>query len=547
MGRKATLVALMVMCATVMAQVSRQPQAAPRAALAELRSLRTMQTLQVSQQQAADILEALANVSKRQQDYSTWAAGQTDAASNTVQAAVTALSHRLLPTRATVGQAKTILNGQDQQIQSIQQAAEAAAEQVYKIGDVSTKVQSENASNASAQGAARYDGASSPAEYIVDKAQALRMLNNGTYRLVRLVESQRIAERIVGRRGRVATQLAAGIRNALDSLRALPDQDFDTGRAALIQQVATNLNVAGPPAGGPPMSWPDFVDWLTRPATAKLMADLSGQPAPTVSPVAKGVEGSLYDLRTIMLLLNLQLGREQVASLGQLLASVGVDKKAADVRLDQADQNATKVLPKILATVKGGQAAQGKVADSVQTALANSDAAQNALRTSMAAHVTSFRRILAPAQRALVDWTATGAGAKPSAQGQVVLLRREAGVIREGLDVLNKVKFARGTQHNTAMATLGRPLVARYVDPRGPDFSTAYDSAIRLISEARFVNIDQWRAGADVEYATQLMAGLGALNEASSGPAPNAIYGWGDIYEILLGTANTPLATAFGG
>ncbi len=548
MGRKAALVALAAVCALAWAQDGGQPQAAPRTALAELRSLRTMQALHIGREQAGPILEALADVSKRQDDFGVWASGQSDAAINTVAAAAGALSRRQLPPAPLVAQARAILSARLHQVQAIQQAADAAAQKIVVTANLSAQiVEPRDAAGQTADMEVRYNGARSPAEYVVDEAEALRMIEDNDYRLMRRVEAQRIAERILGGPGQAADRFSGQVINALDSLRALPDQDFGSGRARLIQQVAQNLNVAGPPATAPAVTWREFAGWVAAPETAKVLATMAGTDAPKITPVPANVADALSDLRMVMLFLDLQLGPEQARSLGQLLAAVGVDKTAVKAEADQAERQAGDVLPRIVNALAQGQTVGGDVADAVQKALAQGDAAKAMMRAAMTIHVTGFKRILTPAQRDMIDWAPSEAADKLPAEERSHVLEQQAGVIGEGLDELNTIKFAQALRYKTLMVSFSRDVVARYIDPRRPDFEDAVRFARQLAIDARFVKIADWYAGDDLIFAIRLMRGLGALEEGPGATQGRALYLWDEIYDILLGTAATPLATALGG
>ena len=547
MGRKAALVALAAVCAIAVAQDTGQPQAAPRTALAELRSLRTMQALHIGREQAGAILSALADVSKRQDDFGVWATAQSEAALNTAAAAGAALSRRQLPPAPLVGQARDILGARLRHVQGIYQAADAAAQQIVKLATIPALiVEPRDAAGRTSDMEVRYKGARSAAEYVVDEAEALRMLEDNDYRLMRRVEAQRIAERIMGQ-GQAADQFSVPVINALDSLRRLPDQDFESGRAVLIQQVARNLNVVGPGATAPALTWREFTDWVVAPETAKMLAVTAGVTAPKITPAPPAVVDALADLRMMMLFLDLQLGPEQAVALGQLLAAVGVDKTAVGAQADQAEIDAGNVLPRIVNAMAQGQTVGADVADGVQKALAGGDASKAMMRAAMTIHVTGFKRILTPAQRNMVDWAPSEAADKLPAEERSRVLEQQAGVIGEGLDELNTVKFAEGLRYKTLVVSFSRDVVARYIDPRRPDFNDAVSFARQLALEARHVKIADWNGGDDLLFAIRLMRGLGALEDEAGGTQGRALYVWDEIYDILMGTADTPLATALGG
>jgi hypothetical protein len=305
--------------------------------------------------------------------------------------------------------------------------------------------------------------------------------------------------------------------------------------------------VAGPGATAPTVTWREFTEWVATPETAYLLAAMAGQPAPKITVAPAPVIDALLDLRMVMLFLDLQLGPEQGQSLGQLLAALAVDKTTVGAGADQAEQEAGDVLPRIVNSMAQGQTVGADVADAVQKALAESDTARSMMRAAMTIHVTGFKRLLTPAQRNMVDWTPADAAEALPAEERSRVLEQQAGVIGEGLDELNTIKFAVGLRYKTLVVSFSQDVVARYIDPRRPDFRDAVTFARQLAHDARFVKIADWYAGADLDYAIRLMRGLGALEDPFGGQNGQALYTWKEINDILLGTAATPLATAFGG
>ena len=165
----------------------------------------------------------------------------------------------------------------------------------------------------------------------------------------------------------------------------------------------------------------------------------------------------------------------------------------------------------------------------------------------MSVHVTSFKRILTPAQRNMIDWTPVGASEALPAEERSRILEQQAGIIGEGMDELNTIKFADGLRYKTLVVSFSHDVVARYIDPRRPDFRDAVSFARGVALDARHVKLADWNAGADLDFAIRLMSGLGALEDPFGGQNGQALYTWDEISDILLGTAATPLAAAFGG
>jgi hypothetical protein len=509
-----------------------------------------MQTLHLGREQAPAILEALAEVSKRQDELGTWAASQQAAATGTAQQVADFLGRRRVPPPQLGAQGRALYEAWAQHRDAVRQAADAAAMQIVQIAKLTADVvEPKEAADETARLERLFDGAHSPAEFIVDDAEALRMLEDEDYRLMRRVESQRIAERITGNRSAATARLADRIMGALDALRDLPDQDFDSGRALLIQQVSQNLNLPGPQTPTPPVTWRQLVEWAATPETASLMAALSGQAAPKITPVPQAVTDAMAELRMLGFILGVQPGPQQMGALGQLLAAAGTDKQAVQARADQAAQEAAEALPKTIDAVSKGQAVPADVADKVQQALADGDGADGMMKAAMSTHINGLRRILTGPQREMIDWRPTGGAEKIPPEERARVLEAEAGVIGEALDALNTIKFAAGWKYKNLKVQFTEPLVARYIDPRSPDYEDAVRFALDLVRDARYVKQADWYAGADVEFATRLMRRLGGLQEEpdATREGPPAMYDWQDVYEILSGTAGTPLAAALAG
>ena len=180
-----------------------------------------------------------------------------------------------------------------------------------------------------------------------------------------------------------------------------------------------------------------------------------------------------------------------------------------------------------------------EVAERTAQALADHETRAKALRAEhyRAANVQirSLRAAMRPAQDGLVDWTMpadiSGAGATDEERIEIIMaLRRETEM---AMNLLTSVRSMPPADFITLRISRLNEWLRQYFHPDSPEFAEGRDWLIQLTDEARMIPQEAW--GEELPLMTaELMLHFGLLHDSAGAPAPNAIYGWWDLYTYLV-------------
>ncbi|MCX7598378.1 MAG: hypothetical protein N2512_05865, partial [Armatimonadetes bacterium] len=389
----------------------------------------------------------------------------------------------------------------------------------------------------------RLDGCRSAPEFILQTAEALRLLMADDYAIVRIAEAERVARRLGAQEPVAADPLTATVLAVLDELMNLPVEAFTTQRAELLTHVGQALGETGP-AVPPALTWDAFLEWLKTPETLLAVAAVAGQPRDT-APARLPDEflSAMRQLELMWLFQDLDLTAEQAAAMGELLAQIEVDVKNAQAKQAEVAADAPGILSQVKAALSQGQPIPAKVADAARKLLASAEEVDANLTRAMAENLVAFRRLLSEPQRSLVYWQPDGPALRAMPREyRAEAMHHDAVLIADAVDFLNAIKFQRSKRYRNVKVQFTDDFVAQYVDPDSPEFDAIVDAVLEVVTQARYVAPEDWENGADVEYGARVIRAMGLLEELEV-PAPgNEPYDWRDLYELLTDPAAVAMA-----
>ncbi len=529
------------LCA-IAAETIEKPKAQIRA-LDELRVTRTAITLGVDRSNAASLLELVQPVFSAWRAYAEWADKYWAEHGEAVQTAIKQWASGGGQEAAGPTTARQMLEEYRKRRQGIdERARKAAASVLKKLNVAAGTVENEAAAIRRRTAERQFRGARNAAEFVLMAAEALRQLMPDDYVLVRFSEAQRLAEVIAQAPPRAA--LVGTILALLDDLVHLPPQAFVDQRQQLLAEIATRLGQPAPAGLVPAVSWDELVQWLKEPQTYQLLQRLAGKTPSATVLVPKQFVAAVQQTAIIEMVARLQMSHPQVRVLAQLLASLSEATRQFEADREQIGEKASDLLDQVRKALTEGKPLEGTLADQVKKVLAADDEAINSYKIAVHGHIMRFRRILAPAQRALIDWAAPGEVLRHiPPQVKMAELRRRAAMIADAIQFLNSIKYQLPKKYMNVKVPFTRDFVSRFIDPATPEFDTAMQFALGLVAEARFVPREEWEGGANVEYATRLLLGLGVLSLPMGFPLHGeAMYSWRDLYEMFSSSGADELA-----
>jgi hypothetical protein len=513
--------------------------------VAELECLRVALALQIGREQAPAVLKALQNVSEQQAAYARWAEEQWKASGEAVQAAVEAWVGGRQPTAEQAQAAHALQAAAEEKRRGLQAAAAAAAGAVRRaLGDQAGLAEDEETARQRALGERRFHGARHAAEAVLMAAESLHLLMPDDYALVRVSEAEAIAQAMVGGAGRPSPQAVQAVLAVLDDLQEVPAQSFTRQRAQLLASIAQRLGLPAEEAHLPPVSWEELLRWVQAPQTAAVVGLLAGQTAAAAPQPPPALQAALEQLDLLAMMAELQLTAEQREALGGLLTRVARDAAAAERARARLGERAGDLLAKARASLAAGQALPAETADALQAVLAEADEIRAQLEAAMIEHLDNFRRLLGPAQRELVDWTPPGRVLREvPPEERARDLRRRASLLTEAIDFLDSIKYQPAHHYANVKVQYTQKFVSQFVDPESPQFEAAMTMALDTVTEARFVDREDWEKGTKVEFATHLLQGLGALEPPGlPPPGQRVLYTWQQLYDLFTSPGVVKLA-----
>ena len=503
-------------------------------AIDELRSARTAYILEIGEHEASAILSAIEPVRKLQEEFARWAGEQWNANGEKVQAAIKAWAAGQEPTPEKAQAAQELLKAGLEKRGQIQEAlVDAATKALEGLGEKAQAVETPEQAQRRRLDERRFWGARNAAEAVLAEAEALRLLMPDDHALVRVAEAERLANAIAG--GTAPPELVDTVLGILDHLVDLPPQAFVADRQALLADVARQLNLPPEVIQTPAVTWDEFLRWLAMPETQTVLATIAGKSMPTRNMLPEDFETTFAQLRVFGLIWDLNMSPGQVRAFAQLAQAIaGAVREASQVRRKIAE-DALQAIPGLRKALKEHKPPEAETADQIQKVLAADDEREVNLKLAMLRYLRNFRRILAPPQRQLVDWVPPGDVQRlVPAQVRTVRLRQRAALIQQALEFLNRLKYQTAKRYMNLKVSQSQQFVAAFVPPDSPDFDRAMDFVLNLVTEARMVPREDWENGADVEFATRLMRGLGVLrDDVVPPPTGDELYDWQTLYDLL--------------
>lgn len=542
----ASLTVLLFAAATVpaAAQTGEQSKTAALSALAELDSLRVAQTLQLDRTKAAAVLPFLEEIDKQRAALATWATAQWQANRAVVEATLRAWRPGQPPDAAGAQTCAKLHEEYQNKIAAYQQAVEKTAESVLAAASIAQGiVEDAQTADQRREMERRLDGCRSAAEFVVQTAEALRLLMADDYAIVRMSEAERIASRLGAREPVAADPLTRTVLALLDELMTLPVEAFTAQRTELLAhvgQVLGETETAVPPA----LTWDAFLDWLKTPETLLAVATIAGQ-SRDAAPARLPEEflSAMRQLELMWLLEDLDLSPDQAVAMSELLSQIEVDVTSAQAKRAEVAADAPEILNQVKAALGEGQPIPAKVADAARKLLASAEEVDANLTRAMAENLVAFRRMLSEPQRSLVYWQPDGPALRAIPRNQrAEALRHDAALIADAVDFLNAIKFQRSKRYRNVKVQFTDDFVAQYIDPRSPDFDAVVDAVLEVVTQARYVTPEDWENGADVEYGAQVIRAMGLLEELEVPARGNEPYDWRDLFQMLTDPAAVAMA-----
>lgn len=519
-----------------------------RAALEELRCFRLIQVLQITREHAPAIIEILADVSKLQTSYATWASEQWKTSGQQVLAVTQAWA-----TGQSAGdqEAAVFILFQQylQQRAALRETAEKAADTVLATLKVGPEVAEDRHTAEDRQIAERrFWGARNAAELVLSSAESLRLLMPDDYDLVRLSEAQKVAQALSGGPQAPPPQLIDVILRTFDDLVQVAPAILVNGRQQILADIARRLQIDLSAVIVPAVTWDELVSCVESSYFLAALQALAGTEVSAVTLAPREFEAAMNQVALVVFFHDLQLGPQQADAVWEI---VGQTQRAVDARdrlLLQHSAAATTLVAKVREAVRSGQPLDAASADAIQALLDTIQEADGKLKVTLTLQISQVRRILDPGQRQLVDWVPPGEVMRlmpPERRAEE--LREQAAMIDGALAFMNRIKFSTATDYKARKVQLSQNFVRQYFRENTPAFDRALDFTLQVVTDARFVSREDWENGADLEYATNLLRGLGLL-ETPGVPEPTGqeLYNWQDLYELLTGAAEARLRAAGG-
>ncbi|MCD6352230.1 MAG: hypothetical protein J7M26_08930 [Armatimonadetes bacterium] len=548
MRRIAGVLALLVLASLAaqpgQAQKTQKPDAAAQA-LEELRCLRVFGTLQITKDQAASIIEALGEVDKQRQTYVKWAADTWKSQGSQLKAVAQAWAAGAQVDQQQVAATMQVFETWRQMQGALQEAAEKGAIAVLQQTKAGPDL-AEGPRRAEARRAAerQLHGARSVPEFILMAAESLRLLMPDDYHLVRFAEAQRLADAIADSPQGPPTELLHTVLVALDNLTSLPPRAFVDQRHQILLDLAQRFGVNPVAVAEPLVTWDELVECVKSPQALVALSEIAGKTPPAVTLSPQELERVMAQARLAALTLDLQLTGEQLSAFSQIMGRVTVLVARRDKVTKTHGDAALALLPAVRQSITSGQPLDLKAADSFKKLFDDLTAADLDLKLAMMPHLVQLRRLLAPPQRAMVDWVPPGEVLRQvSPATRADELKRRAAMIADALGFINSVKYSVANEYRNRKVQFSLDFLSQYFRPDTPAFDHALDFTLRLLTDARHVDLQDWENGVGVEYATNLLRGLGIIRDRRTPLATGQeLYTWRDVYEVMTGAAHSAVA-----
>lgn len=385
---------------------------------------------------------------------------------------------------------------------------------------------------------AELEGADSVADYIVRCLASLRELTPDEYALVRVIEAQRLAGKIVDPRTPAFRPLVDRVLQLTDTVYAWPPEQYNAQVAGVAEQVALFLNL--PPATIPPVSYEDLVTALSSPYTVGLLQQISAG-AQLTAPVAGGsatklaehpVQALMEKLDIVALVNDLQMFPEQLARLGALAEQGLMATRKAEKTVQDKYQELNPTLQQGYQLLIASSEVPPEVSSALEILRETEQKARQDQRVELAGILRQVQIALTPGQNARIDWQPPGDAVPADAEQRVNQLRMLAAEMTRAIQFLGRLRYRDPMVYlQTRMGEVEAYLGA-YVNPQSPLFPQRRAFVIGLLDKMKMVGEPDWR-GAAPQLATELVVGVGAVPPLGGRQPTRRPLRWEDLYRVF--------------
>ena len=431
----------------------------------------------------------------------------------------------------------TLANGEAE----LQQRIAAAAEQILAMLPPAQRfwVESLQQQQQRQQIAAELDGAESLAEYIVLHLDAQRQLMPDEYGLVRLINAQRLAARIIPPGRPDYQQAVQAVLNLTDTVYDWSAQQYNAQHPGLADQVTQFLNLL-PASAARPVSYEDLLLFVSSPHTPGLLRQIT----PTVSPSTETSQESppplaghpfqlAQEKSDILFMLNyLGLTSNQVSGLIPLAQQAA----AAVTTADQTVHNKLSELQSTLTQARQLLITTGALPPELTQLLTQlrltHQEAEHQKRAQIADVLDQVENVLLRGQNRLIDWRLPPDLAATDPQQQAAQQRRLAGQMTRALRFLEQLRYRDPFIYLQMRMTEVEQFLRNYINPNSPQFAERRSFVINLLDRMKMVEEPDW-AQAGPQLAAELLEGVGAFRPTRRSTRTARPLSWEDLYEAF--------------
>ncbi len=441
------------------------------------------------------------------------------------------------PASAEVGQnAQSGLADFTQQRDAFRRLLESAAVQL--VGSLTQAqrqlIEDARAPERQVQIALELEGAQSVPEYIVRILEVQRELMPDEYQLVRGVQAEQIAAKILTPHAPEFPSVVGRILELTDTVFGWSQAQYIQEYPTLVGQVAVRLQLPLAPPGRP-ISYQELLDFLSSPYTVPLFQRIAVLPtvdplpaearAIREHPLADAVEG----LGLIGLLNNLRVGVMQLAALVPVTQQIEVLAKPLRDPLSGRGEAFTTTL----AQARDMLLATGQPSPEWQQLEAGFGQERREARLRVAGQLELVAGIMSPAQNDLIDWLAPADILAADIERVAYEQHRLLAEMRNVVDVLERLRFRRFRQielyRRTRIGELNRLLERYGISQDSPLYPEYRSFGIDIFSRVRMMQGEDWEA-AKILLASEFLRGVGVIEQPGVRPGGPKPVTWEDMY-----------------
>ncbi len=365
-----------------------------------------------------------------------------------------------------------------------------------------------------AQIALELEGAQSVPEYIVRILAAQRELMPDEYELVRGVQAEQIAAKILTPRAPEFPSVVVRVVALTDTVFEWSQQQYIQEYPTLAEQVAEHLQLPlAPPAR--PLSYQELLDFLSSPYTVPLLQRIAVMP--TVDPLplepralrehllAEAVE----EAGLIGLLNNLRVSVMQLAALVPVAQQIEVLAKPLRDPLSGRGE----AFRATLAQARDLLLATGQPSPEWQQLEAGLERERRDARLRVAGQLELVASIMSPAQNDLIDWLPPADILAADTERVAYEQHRLLAEMRNVVDVLQRLRFRQMQLYQrTRIGELNRLLERYGIGQDSPLYPEYRSFGIDILDRMRLTKPEDWEQ-ARILLASEFLRGVGVVEQ----------------------------------